>query len=111
MKLTERDLPFLDQPILDTIFNCVYGVDLEKIEDQQLRDFLGVLLSMQQYNYQYRNRATAVLFPIFEETVGPMEINSEGTTLWLALGLALKELYGLRISSLKALLRQVTVRK
>lgn len=40
-----------------------------------------------------------------------MERNSEGTELWLALGLAIKELYGMRQATLRKVLQQVTVRK
>ncbi|MBN2003837.1 MAG: hypothetical protein JXA21_10805 [Anaerolineae bacterium] len=111
MKYNERELPCLDSGLLDTIFKGVYGKDCDAIEDVSLKDFLVTLYTMQRYNYQYRPKACAALFPIFEETVGPMEINSEGTTLWLALGLAIKELYGMRTTTLRALLAQVTIRK
>jgi len=76
-----------------------------------LRDFLSTLYTLQAYNYRHRLQSCAALFPLFEETVGPMERNSEGTTRWLALGLAIKELYGIRNATLHALLAQVTVRK
>ena len=66
---------------------------------------------MQKYNYWYRSSEYVQLFPLFEGTAGPMERNSEGTDKWLALGLAIKELYGLRLSTLESLLKMVTVRK
>jgi hypothetical protein len=66
---------------------------------------------MQNYNHWYRHSAYWPLFPLFEGTVGPMEKNSEGTDMWLALGLAIKDLYGLRLSTLESLLKKITVRK
>ena len=107
----DRDLPWLDPQLLDAIFEGVYthGIPADLAEEQ--RDLLHALYTMQAYNYAHRQRACAELFPLFEETVGPMEVNSEGTTLWLALGLALKELYGMRNATLRELMLRVTVRK
>lgn len=110
IKRNERELPFLDRALLNTIFDGVYEHNVEDIESESVRDFLRVLYMMQDYNCRYRPQACADLFPLFEETVGPMEPNSEGTTMWLALGLAIVELYGMRRSTLRGLLAQVTVR-
>lgn len=111
MKTNDRELPHLDRQNLNSIFEGVYGVDLVQITDEQFRDFLDMLYTLQHYNYRYRPNATAGLLPLFEKTVGPMELNSEGTKLWLALGLAIKELYGMRNSTLKGVLGQITARK
>lgn len=111
MNYNDRELPYLDQPLLDRTFEGVYGLNLTSIEDEALRDFLSTLYTLQAYNYRCRPQSCAALFPLFEGTVGPMERNSEGTTLWLALGLAIKELYGMRNATLRALLTQVTIRK
>lgn len=111
MRRNERELPILDQELLDAIFASVYDGDAEHISDAPLGDFFNLIYTLQRFNYRYRPETCAALFPLFEETVGPMERNSEGTTLWLALGLAIKELYGMRRSTLKNLLAQVTVRK
>jgi len=111
MKRNERGLPILDQGLLNIIFEHVYNKDPENIADRELRDFVRLLLSMQQYDYRYRSSEYSQLFPLFEAIVGPMETNSEGTSMWLALGLAIKELYGLRIPTLESLLKKVTVRK
>lgn len=91
MERNERELPYLDQPLLNAIFAGVYSGDTTGIAETQLKDFLNTLYAMQAYNYQYRFETCATLFPLFEETVGPMERNSEGATMWLALGLALKD--------------------
>lgn len=110
----ERALPILDRGLLDAIFDHVYdnlGNQVPDIADKELRDFVQLLSVMQNYNHWYRNTEYAQLFPVFEATVGPMEKNSEGTDMWLALGLAVKELYGLRLSTLQSLLEKVTVRK
>jgi hypothetical protein len=111
MKYNERELPYLDTALLDIIFDGVYGKDCDAIEEAPLRDFLEMLYTMQAYNHRYRPNTCAALSPIFEEAVGPMGINREGTSLWLALGLAIKELYGMRDSTLRTLLMQLTVRK
>lgn len=111
MKHNERALPVLDQQLLDRIFRHVYSEDASDITEKELRDLVGVLLAMQKYNYGYRSTEYVQLFPMFEGTVGPMEKNSEGTDMWLALGLAIKELYGLRRTTLESLLKKVTVRQ
>jgi hypothetical protein len=111
MKRNERSLPILDEDVLNIIFEHVYEKDAESIADKELRDFVDLLLSIQQYNYWYRSSEYHQFFPLFEATVGPIERNSEGTSMWLALGLAIKELYGFRIATLESLLKKVTVRK
>lgn len=110
MNRNKRELPILDQKLLDLIFDGVYGQEFEQPLDEPVKDLLAVLYTLQGYNYRYRQGVCFDLYPIFKETVGPME-QSEGTVLWLALGLAIKELYGMRNSTLKGLLAKVTVRK
>lgn len=118
LRVNEKGLIYLDAEKMNAIFDCVYGISdgLNKntkklLKEEEFKDFIKLLLTMQNYNYCYRFEETAKLFPLFEFTVGPMEVNSEGTTLWLALGLAIKELYGLRRSTLQGLLKEVKVRK
>jgi hypothetical protein len=110
VRQNDRQLPYLDRETLDIIFENVYGADLEDIRNVELRDLVFVLKQMQDYNYRYRNemirRAYSLLCDFME-----FEINSEGTTLWLALCLAIKELYGMRDSTLQAIMKKVTVRK
>jgi hypothetical protein len=108
MKLNNKGLPYLDQKHLDLIFErvyeCIWGPDehAEQIEDEHFAEFVKVLLALQCYNYRNRSSQLAELFPIFEETVGPMNRMSEGTSLWIALGLAIKELYGMRNATLRS---------
>jgi len=78
----------------------VYGCDFDTVAEESAKDFLTLLHTMQNYNYRYRPNACAALFSLFEETVSPMERNSEGMMLWLAL----KDLHGLRDGTLWELL-------
>lgn len=109
MKHNERELPFLDQKLINMIFAGVYGRYSQTSEDKSFNDFLNLLYTLQDYNCHYRLETCTTLFPLFEETIGPMERNSEGTTRWLALGLAIKELYGMRSSTLKSLLKLISL--
>lgn len=118
IKVNERGLIQLNEQTMTAIFECVYGMpedgylDMNRLfREKKFMDFLKALKGLQEFNYLYRFDQTAELFPLFEATVGPMERNSEGTTLWLAMGLAIKELYGMRRSTLEELLRKVKVRK
>jgi hypothetical protein len=121
LRMNDKGLIYLDREIMNAIFDCVYDID-EKghglmsdtkklMKDDQFKYYIQMLKAAQEYNYRYRFGATSELFPIFESTVGPMERNSDGTTLWLAMGLALKELYGFRRETLKELLKSMNIRK
>ncbi|WP_061808750.1 hypothetical protein [Rossellomorea vietnamensis] len=110
-KLNEKELYYLDKPTIKAILDCSFGVTehlkpstKRMLEDKKFSDFVSLLLTMQDFNYRYRNQGVSQLFPLFEETIGPMEKNSDGTTLMLALGLALKELYGFRNTTLRRVL-------
>jgi hypothetical protein len=119
LKTNDNGLIYLDKAIMNAIFDCVYDFD-EKghglkhetrklMKNEQFKYYIQMLKAAQEYNYRYRFEATSELFPIFEATVGPMERNSEGTTLCLAMGLALKELYGFRRETLKSLLKTMNI--
>jgi hypothetical protein len=118
LRTNEKELPYLDSQVMTAIFDCVYGVNdyLETNTKRLLKekifvDFIMVLLAQQQFNYQYRPDVTRELFPLFESTVGPMARHSDGAGLWLALGLAIKELYGINGEKLKTLLKSIKARK
>ncbi len=110
-------LPWLSPELMNTIFDCVYGVGDEVLAERTLlaepriRALVDTLLVMQDYNLFWREGATFPLSPLLEDAVGPMQRNSEGTSRWLALALALKDLYGLRRSTLGQLMGTVSVRK
>ncbi|WP_416828218.1 hypothetical protein [Ectobacillus polymachus] len=121
IKMNEQGLIYLDARMINAIFDCVYDFD-EKgygikpdtkklLKDEQFKYFIQMVKAIQEYNYRFRFGPTSELFPLFESTVGPMERNSDGTTLWLAMGLAIKELYGFRSKTLKDLLKTVNIKK
>lgn len=112
----KTDLPYLNQARLNCIFDHVYdsvGINKGKtiFEDERLVDFFEMLKSMQNFNYRHRPNDTHPLFHLLNERVFNFERNSEGTTLWLALILAIKELYGFSDEKLVSVLKQVSVRK
>jgi hypothetical protein len=44
---TDRGLPHLNQPMLDFIFEGVYGLGTEQVKDERFREFLEILYQMQ----------------------------------------------------------------
>lgn len=66
-------------------------------------------MSMQRFNYRFRPDDTRRLFDLFDELFN-FELNSEGTTLWLALILAVQELYGFSDSKLVETIGEVSIR-
>lgn len=111
----KKDLPYLNQERLDKIFERVYGFperdDDLPFEDEKFKRFFLMLKSMQEFNYFHRQGDVHPLFGLLEERVFRFERNSEGTTLWLALILAIQELYGFSDEKLISVMKQVTVRK
>jgi hypothetical protein len=111
VKLNEKGLYYLDKQTIKAILDCSYGVNehlkpatKHMLKDKMFDDFVSMLLTMQNFNYRYRNQETIQMFSLFEEAIGPMEKNSDGITFMLALGLAIKELYGFRNITLKRVL-------
>lgn len=110
MKRNDRSLPFLDEKLINIIFENVYGISPEEKLDEELSDFMKLLGSMQGYNYRYRNDMLRRVYCVISKVI-EFEINSEGTSIWLALCLAIKELYGMTDRTLLNIMRQVKVRK
>jgi hypothetical protein len=71
-------------------------------DEPDLRLF-RVIKSMQLYNLEKRTGECSDLFRLFSQPYF-LEGNSEGTTRWLALALAIKELYALDDEQLQKLL-------
>lgn len=97
----------LNEQDIRLIFSRVYGEDEPpSYWDERLRLIWGKLHSAQRFNYLSRQediyRMFSVLAPAFH-----FESNSEGTSLWLALALAIKEMHNLTDESLIALLRSL----
>ncbi|HHW37273.1 MAG TPA: hypothetical protein GXX18_08575 [Bacillales bacterium] len=119
IRVNEKGLIYLNEETMTAIFDCVFGTDggglrtttKQLLWEPKFRDFVKTLNGLQEYNYRYRIDQVMDLFPIFESAIGPFEFNSEGTTLWLAMGLAIKEVYGFRRSSLEELLKLVKIKK
>lgn len=110
MRRNDQELPHLDQKLINIIFENVYRIDADSGISEEILDFLKMLQLMQDYNYRYRGEMLRKLFPVLSEVI-EFEINSEGTSLWIALCLAIKELYGMRDKTLQRLLAMVIVRK
>ncbi len=111
----KNDLPYLTTELLDLIFSGVYDIVAERpeqlpIADEKTAALTKVLHAMQDFNYRFRHEDTWPLFAVFDQTFH-FERNSEGTTLWLALILAIQELYGFTNSTLLKVISQTKVRK
>ena len=111
----KSNLPELNIYTLTTIFNSVYDEFIpnrgnsEEISEE-IADLLTVLKAMQFYNYKRRSEDTRALF--FQlNNIFSFEINSDGTTLFLSLALAIKELYGLSNTNFKILMRKFARKK
>ncbi len=124
MRMNKNGLPALSSKLLNLVFGCVYGMPNEEEirkrsylaplrnleENDQLMDSLNLIEKLSMYNYWHRWKQYHELYEIAEPILGPFETNSEGTSLWLARILAIKELYGLTTDELKAVLRKITIR-
>lgn len=111
----KQNLPYLTQDRLDLIFEGVYGfehISSEKLEHEQERiiDLIKALYAMQHFNHFHRWDDTRHVFNLTNE-IFRFEPNSEGTTCWLALILAIQELYGFTDDKICELMREVTIRK
>lgn len=97
--------------IFDHVYQCVgIGECTSEFSDEILVDLLATLQAMQQFNYKHRPDGTSRLYRQFDQVFN-FEANSEGTTLWLCLILAIKELYGFSDRKLHEVLSQVKIRK
>ena len=109
-----NNLPRLTQELLDSIFDNVYstGCDTSSscLASDRICALRDVLHVMQRFNYQHRPDDMRRLFDLFNAQFN-FEPNSEGTTLWLALILAIQELYGFTDRKLVEVIGQVTIRK
>jgi hypothetical protein len=111
----KQNLPYLTQDRLNLIFEGVYGFDdISSVkvehEEQRIIDLVKVLYGLQQFNHFHRWDDTRHVFNLMEG-VFEFNRNSEGTTLWLALILAIQELYGFTDDKIRELMHEVTIRK
>ena len=110
-----KDLPYLSRERFDVIFGHVYDrlddVEAKRVfEEEKLNHLLRVLKTMQDFNLEHRPEDRYELFGL-TNGVFNFETNSEGTDYWLALILAVKELYGFSDDKLVSVMGQVDVRK
>ncbi len=120
MNINTIGLPDLNGQILDAIFDNVYdkipGIHNQSDETKKLLqepifiDLIDLLLRMQKFNYIYRKDQLIDTYDIAHQVM-EFEINSEGTSLWLALILAIKELYGLKDNEMKKILKKIHIDK
>ena len=118
LRVNDKGLVYLDSKTMNAIFDCDYRVNdqlsittKQLLKERQFNDFVDLLNQLQEYNYRYRSTQACELSSLFEATVGPMQNNSDGPVIWFSLGLALKELYGMRWNTLRELLQLVKIRK
>ncbi len=106
------NLPYLNSERLDIIFERVYELkDEDKpFNEERLNGFLAMIKEMQHFNHWYRPDDARELFDLMDPIFN-FERNSEGTTMWLALILAIGELYGFSDQKLLGVMKQVKVRK
>lgn len=106
LRFNKKGLPWLDRFMVDRIFERVtWGFFGEKqkpftIHDKQTEDFLKTLNNMQHYNYCYRGERIMELYSRLIPFI-PERKNTDVIRMWLALGLALKDLYHLHNSTLE----------
>ncbi len=111
----KKNLPHLNQERLTIIFNHVYdiasGHEAENgFREEGLSDLLETLQAMQLFNFRHRPDDTRELYGVASH-VFDFEPNSGGTTYWLSLILAVKELYGFSDDKLVSVMKQVKSRK
>lgn len=101
-------LPFLDKALLSAIFQVAPDPEalLPGIPDPALRDFIEMLLAMALYNIKYRQQQLNKLVPVLAEVGEDWLSEPETASRVLGLSLAIKDLYGMRPDTLKAVLRQ-----
>jgi hypothetical protein len=102
-----RNLPYLTRERLATIFKHVYGGDGEDgFEEEKMAHLLKTLQAMQSFNLEHRPDDTRDLYGVMSQ-VFEFELNSDGTTYWLAMCLAIKELYGFSNDRLVSVMKQI----
>jgi hypothetical protein len=109
------NLPRLTEERLNIIFDHVYDIvginqGYREFEEERLSHLLETLKSMQSFNYQYRPEALLELFSLMDG-IFTFEHNSEGTTLWLSMVMAIRDLYAFSDMRLIKVIRKVSVRK
>ncbi|MCW7753655.1 hypothetical protein OOT00_06615 [Desulfobotulus sp. H1] len=108
LRFNDKGLPWLDRQMVARILKRVtcgflYRERVDMAEDKQIRDFLEMLTSMQHYNYSYRSEAIMEMKEHIMPLIPDMA-HTDVIRMWLALALALKDLYHMPRSRLAAIL-------
>jgi hypothetical protein len=110
-------LPELDRQTLDFIFDHVYDIcgmpgESQAPEVGKLSDLLEILKALQGFNYRHRLDDACDLYPLVGGPLGlDCNCNSEGYFLWLAMLLAIDDLYELNDAGLTQAVHRISVRK
>ena len=110
-------LPELDGQTLDFIFDHVYDIfgmpgESQAPEAGKLFDLLEILKALQGFNYHHRLNEISDLYRLVSAPLGiDPNSNSEGTTLWLAMLQAVKDLYNFSPRELMDAIGRIRVRK
>ena len=107
MRINQNELPVLDTAFITEIFAYALHGDLSKEMPEQKQNFFKMLYAMMDYNYSYRRRSIEKVAPLVIEAIEPIEMNSEGPTFYIALGLAIKDLYGLSLPKFREVMNLV----
>ncbi|AWI81776.1 hypothetical protein CEW87_21930 [Parazoarcus communis] len=113
--MPRKNLPYLDQERLNYIFEAVYDPLPENAAetlygDDKMASLLCALKSAQGFNHRFRWDDTCDLFHQFDPILN-FAHHTEGTTLWLAMILAIQELYGFSDEKMRNLMKIMTIRK
>lgn len=112
----KKNLPYLNAERLEQIFAGVYNApapaagEAAQTGDERIRDLANALYALQRFNYRHRRDDTLRLFSLFAPRFN-FERNTDGPVLWLALALAIQELYGLSDSKLVEVIGQLATRE
>ena len=114
----KKNLPALNGVTLDFVFDHVYAVatpneerHLKQNHGEKVEDLLRVLMALQEFNYRHRMDQVSDVLDAATRAGRRFQSNSTGTELWLALLLALQELYGLSNHELERVVKQISIVK
>lgn len=105
LRWNDRGLPWLDSALMDSITERITETFLPKEtpyakwEEKEIRDFMETLFTLQHFNYQYRQEEAARLTDWITPLI-PDTRNTDITRMWLAMALAIKDLYRMRRQTL-----------
>lgn len=108
LRFNNKGLPWLDRVmvgrILERATSGFFGENEKSFDhhDKQTEDFLQTLKTLQHYNYCYRSEQAMELYALVAPFI-PEKKNTDIVRMWLALALALKDLYRLRRDTLKTI--------